>query len=273
MKLAVVGTGLIGGSFALGARTRNLFQEFVGVDPQQPALDAAVALGIVDQPAAQVPEDADAVLLAGPSDTIADWVVRLAEHPAVVFDVGSVKGAIIDAVRAELGSLPPRFVPCHPIAGLERSGPGVADEDLFADRMVIQTPATETDAAALEQVVYWWRSLGARTLDMAPREHDTVYALTSHLPHALVFAYLQRILPEQLQHAGGGFRDFSRIGGSDPDMWTAIFELNKTALLPALDDFAEDLARLREAVAVGDATAVRALLEQARSNRADYDGD
>ncbi len=272
MKLAVVGTGLIGGSFALGARTRNLFQEFVGVDPLPSAGEQAVALGIVDEAVDDVPPDADAILLSGPSDTIADWVVRLADHQGIVFDVGSVKAAIIDAVRDRLGKLPERFVPCHPIAGRERSGPSAAHEDLFADRMVIQTPQPETSAQALEQVVFWWRSLGARTFTMEAASHDEIYGLTSHLPHLLAFAYLQRIERDHLQHAGGGFRDFSRIGGSDPDMWTAIFELNQSALLPAVDAFMADLERLRTALEQRDTDALREMLQAARLNRAGYDG-
>jgi prephenate dehydrogenase len=269
----VVGTGLIGGSFALGARTRNLFQQFVGVEPNPEHADAAVRLGIVDEVVAEVPADSDAVLIAGPSDVVADWVVKLADHPGVIFDAGSVKAAILESIRARLGRIPPRFVPCHPIAGREFSGPGAADEDLFADRLVIQTPAAQTDAAALEQVVYWWRSLGARTQSVDAKTHDEIYALTSHLPHLLAFAYMQRIEREHLDHAGGGFRDFSRIGGSDPDMWSAIFELNKDALLEALDAFEADLATLRAAIAGNDGREVRRLIGDARERRRGYSGD
>jgi prephenate dehydrogenase len=273
MLLTVVGTGLIGGSFALGARTRNLFQQFVGVEPNAETADAAVQLGIVDEVVAQVPPQADAVLIAGPSDVVADWVVRLADHPGIIFDVGSVKGAIVDSVREQLGHVPARYVPCHPIAGREMSGPAAADEDLFADRMVIQTPVEDTDAAALDQVVYWWRSLGARTQILEPQTHDEVYALTSHLPHLLAFAYLQRIESTHLDHAGGGFRDFSRIGGSDPQMWSAIFDLNKDALLQALSAFETDLGTIREAIASDDVEAVRRLIGGARERRRDYAGD
>jgi prephenate dehydrogenase len=270
MMLTVIGTGLIGGSFALGARTRNLFQRFVGVEPNATHADEAVRLGIVDEVVAEVPADSDAVLLAGPSDVVADWVVRLADHPGVIFDVGSVKAAILAIIQERLGHLPPRYVPCHPIAGRERSGPGAADEDLFADRLVIQTPVAETDPEALEQVGYWWRSLGARIQTMDPRAHDEVYALTSHLPHLLAFAYLQRVESSHLEHAGGGFRDFSRIGGSDPAMWSAIFDLNKVALLEAVSAFEADLATLRDALASGEMGKVQALIAAARDRRKDY---
>lgn len=273
MLLTVIGTGLIGGSFALGARTRNLFQRFVGVEPDAENADAAVRLGIVDEIVAEVPADSDAVLIAGPSDVVADWVVRLADHPGVIFDVGSVKGAILASIDKRLGRIPRQFVPCHPIAGKERSGPGAADEDLFADRLVIQTPLAATDTAAVDQVVYWWRSLGARTQVLDAKTHDEVYALTSHLPHLLAFAYLQRIEPAHLEHAGGGFRDFSRIGGSDSQMWSAIFDLNKEALLQALTDFESDLGALRDAIAGDDVGQVRHLIDAARDRRLDYTGD
>ena len=270
MLLTVVGTGLIGGSFALGARTRNLFQEFVGVEPNADHADSAVRLGIVDEVAAEVPRDSDAVLIAGPSDTVADWVVRLADHPGVIFDVGSVKAAILESIHAALGRIPPRYVPCHPIAGREQSGPGAANEDLFADRLVIQTPGPDTDATALDQVVYWWRSLGSRIQTMDANAHDLMYALTSHLPHLLAFTYLQRVEPTHLEHAGGGFRDFSRIGGSDPDMWSAIFSLNKKSLLQAVSAFQKDLASIRDAISGNDVAEVRRLIATANARRHDY---
>lgn len=273
MLLTVIGTGLIGGSFALGARTRNLFQDFLGVEPNAEHAKSAVSLGIVDDVVDEVPDDADAVLIAGPSDVVAEWVVRLADHPAVVFDVGSVKDAILRSIRTQLGRVPSRFVPCHPIAGREFSGPGAADEDLFADRLVIQAPCQDTDAAALDQVAYWWRSLGARVQVMDPKAHDEVYALTSHLPHLLAFAYLQRVEPAHLEHAGGGFRDFSRIGGSDPQMWSAIFGLNKGPLLQALDAFESDLATIRDAVASEDVAALKRLIDGARKRRQPYAND
>lgn len=273
MLLTVIGTGLIGGSFALGARTRNLFQKFLGVEPNAENADTAVRLGIVDDVVDEVPPDSDAVLIAGPSDVVADWVVRLADHPGVIFDVGSVKAAILQSIHRQLGRIPMRFVPCHPIAGRELSGPGAADEDLFADRLVIQTPHADTEAAALDQVVYWWRNLGARTQVLDPQAHDEVYALTSHLPHLLAFTYLQRIEPAHLDHAGGGFRDFSRIGGSDARMWSAIFDLNKDALLQALSAFESDLAGLREAIAREDVAEVRRLIGAARARRGNRPDD
>ncbi len=221
----------------------------------------------------EVPAASDAVLIAGPSDSVADWIVRLADHPGILFDAGSVKGAILDAIGAQLGGVPERFVPCHPIAGRELSGPGAANEDLFAERLVVQTPLAGTDPEALERVAYWWRSLGARVESMEPGLHDRVYALTSHLPHLIAFAYMQQIESSHLDHAGAGFRDFSRIGASDADMWTAIFGLNRDAVLAALAGFEADLARLRGAIEADDEAAVRAYIVKASERRRGYQGD
>ena len=134
MKLAVVGTGFIGGSFARTAADNGLFSEIVGLDVVRTQAEQALALGIIDRVVDRVPDDAAAVLLAPPSDQVADWVCRLEDHPGVIFDVGSVKGAIVRAVRGRLQKLPARYVPSHPVCGSERSGPSEAVDDLFRDR-------------------------------------------------------------------------------------------------------------------------------------------
>jgi len=267
MRLAVVGTGLIGGSFALAARQAALSTEIVGIEPDAHRAAAAVAAGIVDRVVDTVPDDADAVLLAVPCNLIAEWVVRLADHPGVVFDAGSVKAAIVERVRVELGALPRRFVPCHPIAGSERSGPAAAHAGLFDGHETILTPSTETDPAAVDKVAHWWQTLGARVTRMAPDEHDRILALTSHLPHLVAFAYLQRIEPEHLAHAAGGFRDFSRIAASDPAMWAPIFSLNRAAVLAELDGLQMELERTRALIVASDEAGLAALIERARTRR------
>jgi prephenate dehydrogenase len=264
-ELTIVGIGLIGGSFALATRAR--FDRILVIDPDDAHAEEALARGLADERVASVPETTDAVLLACPSDRIADWVVRLDGHRATVFDAGSVKGAILTEVEGALGRLPKNFVPTHPIAGLERSGPGAADPALFRDRMVIATPTAATERARLEEAAELWRAAGGRVVEMDAWEHDRVYARTSHLPHLLAFAYLESISEEDLAHTGGGFRDFSRIGASDPDMWAAIFEKNREALLEALDDFENDLAVLRAAIEDGDLDRCRALIARARALR------
>ncbi|MCZ6855752.1 MAG: prephenate dehydrogenase/arogenate dehydrogenase family protein [Gammaproteobacteria bacterium] len=269
--LVVIGTGLIGSSFARGAREQGLFNRIVGIEPDAGRAEQARKLGIVDEIATSVDSAADAVLIAGPSDTIADWVIRLSEHAGVVFDVGSVKSAILDAVRASLGGLPPRFIPCHPIAGSERRGPEASEGGLFAERKVVITPHADIDPQALASVAGWWQQLGARVHNMEASVHDRMLALTSHLPHLVAFAYLQQIDPEHLEFAGGGFRDFTRIGRSDESLWSAIFELNKTPLLEALEQLERSLEDLRSALETGDMDGVRRIILAAQQRRLEFE--
>lgn len=273
MHLTVVGTGLIGSSFALAARRQGLFDRVTGVDPDRERLRRAQALGVVDRGAETVPDDADAVLLAGPSHTVGPWAARLADHPAVTFDTASVKGAVLDDVRAATATFPRRFVPCHPLAGSERSGPEAAGSELFAGAEVILTPVAETDADALAQVSRWWQALGARVLTMTPETHDDVLAVTSHLPHLLAFAYLQQVKAAHVPHTAGGFRDFTRIGAADPEVWAPIFRLNRTALLDALDDMEAALQDVRKLLEAADEEAVKAFVRRAGERRLGAAGD
>jgi len=267
MQLVVIGAGLIGGSFAIGARRRKLFDVVLGIEPDAERAREALALGLVDRFVDAVPADADAVLIAGPGETIAPWVVRLKDHPAVVFDTGSIKAPIIEGVRRQCAALPARFVPCHPIAGKEKGGPGAADGDLFVGQQVILTPQPETDLAACDAVVGWWQTLGATVSRLDAGVHDEIYAVTSHLPHLLAFAYLQQVEDRHLDHTGGGFRDFSRIGGADPDMWAPIFDMNRAALLPALVRLEQDLATVRGMIESGDVDALKTFIARARACR------
>lgn len=270
MRLAVVGTGLIGGSFALAARRAGLFQDFIGVDADPAQAQRAVALGLVDTAADAVPDDADAVMLAAPSHTIAGWVGKLADHRGVIFDCGSVKGALLEELRAGGTGIPKRFVACHPLAGSELNGPEAADAELFRDAQVIVTPTAETSAAALEQVSAWWTAVGAQVVTMEPQRHDEILAVTSHLPHLVAFTYLQQVDGEHARHGAGGFRDFTRIGAASADMWTPIFQLNQRALLGALDILEADLARVRRLLERGDYQGLHALIEAAGRRRREF---
>ena len=271
--LCIVGVGLIGGSFALAAREAGLFDRIVALEPNPGNAQKALELGLVDDIVEHIPADCDAVLLACPSNETHKWLQRLRDHSGIVFDVASVKGAMMALVRGLIGALPANYVPCHQIAGLEKSGPAAADRQLFVQKLVIITPTAETDPRQQHIVENYWHAIGARTDVMDPTEHDHIYALTSHLPHLLAFAYLQGVTPEHLEHTGGGFRDFSRIGASDPDMWSAIFELNKQALLPQIRQFQENLEHLQQAIERGDVAVSRALIEAARTHRTKSDDD
>jgi len=264
-ELTVVGMGMIGASVALALRAQ--FDHISILEPNDEHATHALASGQADERVEAVPAQADAVLLACPSDRIAEWVVQLADHPGLLLDTGSVKGAITREVGEALGGLPANWIPGHPIAGLERSGPAVADGNLFRDRKVILTPGPEVADADVDKASDWWRAAGAIVERMDPDEHDHVYARTSHLPHLLAFAYLLGVEETDLAHTGGGFRDFSRIGGSDPVMWSGVFERNQPALLAALDAFEGHLAEFRQALEAGDMVTCRALIAAARTRR------
>ncbi len=264
MQLVVIGTGLIGCSFALAARSAGLFTRICGIDASAEALDRAVAHGHVDATLEQVPAEADAVLVAVPPDRIAATLDTLATYPGVVFDVASVKAPVVAAARAAGLA---RFVPCHPIAGSERSGPDAAMADLFRRRKLIITPYEGIDPRAVEVVSGWWSALGCDVQQMPADAHDARFARTSHLPHLVAFAYMQMISDQDLQYAAGGFRDFSRIAASDADMWVPILAQNGDAIVAQLDQLSAHLAALRAAIVSGDSDAVRTALVEARARR------
>lgn len=266
-----MGTGLIGSAFALGARNAGVVTQVLGLDPNPAHGQTALDLGIVDFLVDQVPSDADLILLAPPADQIAGWVARLAEHSGVVLDVGSVKGVLVDQLRKQLDVVPSNFVPCHPIAGLERNGPSAATSDLFVDHSVVLTPLAETDAQAVALAKSCWEQLGANVELMDPWQHDITFATTSHLPHLTAFAYMQQVSSEQLAYAAGGFRDFSRIAAADPDMWTAILQLNAKAVRAALADLQGNLSQLDAAIAAEDWDGIRRLIAKSQGRRQEFD--
>lgn len=267
MNVTIIGTGMIGGAVARSARRLAGVREVVGVDNKASHATEAVELGLVHRSSAGVPGDADIVVIATPSEFIADWIVELRDHPGVVLDVGSVKGHIIDTVRQRIGTLPSRYVPCHPLAGSEKHGPQNAPDELFRGRLLIMTPVAETDPGAIAQARRFWRDLGAILHEMEPSEHDRTVAMTSHLPHLLAFAFMHGIADEDLRFSGGGFKDFSRIAASSPDLWWKIFELNREPVLAALDRFLIDVGAVRQALERGQADLGIALLEEAAARR------
>lgn len=267
MKLTVIGTGLMGSSFVLAARRADLFSDIQGVDPDPESANQALSLGIVNSISTVVAAASDLILVASPSDKVAGWVDQLRSHRGIVFDVGSIKAPIIDQLRSLPAGVPPRYVPCHPIAGSQHSGPGAADVDLFSGRNVIMTPVAETDQRSIEVVRGLWAALGAHTICMSATEHDQKLALTSHLPHFLAFAYMHGVDPADRPFAGGGFRDFSRIAASTPSMWSRIFTLNRQALRATLADFKSHLDAMDRALEQDDQQQLLDLIEQASALR------
>ncbi len=266
----IVGVGLIGGSLAAAWRRAGFAKHIVGIEPNQAAAEQALNLGLVDRMVEVVPADTTLIAVCTPSDQIAGHIQALSAHGAAMFDVGSVKGAILEALAAA-GPVPARYVPAHPISGSEQSGPGAARADLFEHATTVITPLPETDPEACRLVEEAWRAAGAEVAAMSPAQHDQVLAVTSHLPHLLSFAFLQQVTPEQLQFTGGGFRDFTRIAGANPELWWRILRMNKGEVLTAVQAFQTNLQALTDALAADDAETGMALLRAAVALRQSLD--
>ena len=263
-SLLLIGTGLVGGSFALAAKAAGLFDRVVGMDRDPDALRQAVALGVVDQSAYSMP-DCDAACVAVPVGDIAACVRAAASHAEVVFDVGSVKQAVLDALQPP----PANYVPCHPIAGSERAGPAAARADLFRQQVVSLTPTADTAAAATATVRGYWEQLGARVVVEAAADHDRRFALLSHLPHLVAFAFMEVAgRAGSLAGAGAGFRDFTRIAAADARIWADILHSNASGVRPYLDDLIDALQSLAKAAEDGGEALGRRLAAAAAVKRA-----
>ncbi len=277
-RLVVVGLGLIGGSFAKGLRERGLCREVVGVDLDAESRRLAVQLGVVDRcesDLAAACQGADVIQLAVPILAMEKVLAQLAALDlgnAVLTDVGSAKGNVVRAARLAFSGKAVRLVPGHPIAGSEQSGVEAANAELFRRHKVILTPCEYSDEAALALVEGLWRELGADVESMEVEHHDQVLAATSHLPHLLAFTLVDSLAKrsenlEIFRYAAGGFRDFTRIAGSDPVMWHDIFLANREAVLRTLDTFRDDLDALRDAVDAGDGHQLLGVFTRARVAR------
>lgn len=277
-RLVVVGLGLIGGSFARGLREAGVCGEVVGVDLDPESRRLAVTLGVVDrceEDLAKACQGADVIQLAVPilaMEKLLALLARLDLGHAVLTDVGSAKGNVVRAAREAFGVFPSRFVPGHPIAGSEKSGVEATNGELFRRHKVILTPPEECDRDAVSLVSSLWSALGADVELMDVERHDDVLAATSHLPHLLAFGLVDSLARRNenldiFRYAAGGFRDFTRIAGSDPVMWHDIFLANRDAVLRTLDTFRGDLDALRDAVAAGDGHQMLGVFTRARVAR------
>lgn len=277
-RITFVGIGLINGSLARDVRRLGLAERLVGTARRRDTLDRACALGLVDEAtpdAAEAVRDADLVVLGvpvGASGAAARAIAPGLRPGAVVTDVGSVKAGVVEQVSPHLDMR--RFVPGHPVAGTENSGPDAAVERLFQGRWCILTPTESTDAGALERVAALWRAVGSRVEVMDPEHHDKVLAVTSHLPHLLAFNIvntadgLEGVLKgEILKYAAGGFTDFTRIAASDPTMWRDVFLHNKAAVLEVVGCYIEELMALQRAIRWEEADALYERFESARAIR------
>jgi len=267
-RVALIGFGLIGGSIARGAKLQGLAGEIVTTARSEKSRARVAELGIVDRVVAtnaEAVKDADLVILCIPVGACGPVAQEIAPHlapGAVISDVGSVKGAVVRDMAPHLGA-GIHFVPAHPVAGTEHSGPDSGFAELFINRWCILTPPEGTDSNAVEKLRAFWAGLGARVEIMTPDHHDLVLAITSHLPHLIAYTIvgtadeLEEVTSsEVIKFSAGGFRDFTRIAASDPTMWRDVFLANKEAVLEMLGTFNEDLSKLTRAIRRNDGEAL-----------------
>ena len=280
-RLTVIGTGLIGGSMALALKAAGFKGEIVGCGRRVEQLELALELGVIDRfeprPDKAV-EGADLVVVCVPvlaMKAVFEAIADTLPDSAVLTDVGSTKQSVIDAAERAFGRVPAQLVPGHPIAGTENSGVAAAFPTLYQGRLCILTPTDTASQTAVGTVRALWQACGARVTTMAADHHDDVLAATSHLPHVLAFALVDLLASrddhdEVFAYAAGGFRDFTRIASSSPDMWRDISSANRHALTHNLDALIERLQGLRAAIAVDDRRTVHACYTRAKSARDAY---
>ncbi|OZI38440.1 prephenate dehydrogenase [Bordetella genomosp. 10] len=271
--LAVVGVGLIGGSYAAALRRAGHVGRVLGVGRNAKSLTRAYELGLIDDSAtaAEAAAQADLVMLAAPVGAMAQVLAEMRPHlkpGAVVTDAGSTKAEVVQAARAALGERIACFVPGHPIAGAERVGPDAADAELYAGRNVILTPLAENDPRDVARVRASWEACGARVHEMDVASHDRVLGSVSHMPHFLASVYVAQVArsedaAERLALAGSGFRDFTRIAAGSTEMWRDIFLSNRDAMMAELAALRAVLDSAEQALDRRDGAALEALLEEA----------
>jgi len=277
-RVVIAGVGLIGGSFALGLKAAGAAGTIVGLERSPEALARALELGLVDEActsAEQALRGADLVLLAAPvaqTSAILRSMLPWLEPQTVVTDAGSTKSDVVEAARAVLGERIAQFVPGHPIAGRESNGPDAAIPGLYRGKKAVLTPLPENEPASVDRVAQAWRLCGAVIHRLSPLEHDRVFAAVSHLPHLLAYALVDDIANKPhadllFQYAASGFRDFTRIAGSSPEMWRDISLANRDALLGELDAYLAQLTLVRTRLAAADGAGLEAIYANAQRAR------
>jgi len=279
-KIVVFGVGLIGGSFALALRKADAVGEVVGFGRSASNLRQALDLGIIDRIGQEVSEvaDADLVLLATPVGQMAELMARIAPHIGIhtlVTDGGSTKSDVVRDAYAKLGDKVAQFVPAHPVAGAELSGAAAAGPDLYTGKKVILTPLPENSAHTVARAQAAWQACGAVIHKLTHAEHDALFAAVSHLPHLLSYALVHDIAQRAnrdllLSFAAGGFRDFTRIAASSPEMWRDICLANREALLRELKQYADELYVLYEALDKRDTAGLDEIFTTASELRAGW---
>jgi cyclohexadieny/prephenate dehydrogenase len=278
-RVALIGIGLIGSSLSHAMRRRDLARVIVGHAPSENTRSTALRLGLVASAyahAAEAVRGADLVILCAPVGAyaaIARQIGPVLERGAILTDVGSVKGAVVRDVAPHVGQ-GVHFIPGHPIAGTEHSGPEAGFAELFDGRWCVLTPPEGTDADVLATLVAFWKACGSQVEIMDAQHHDLVLAITSHVPHLIAYnivntaRHLERVTDsEVIKFSAGGFRDFTRIAASDPVMWRDVFLNNKDAVLEMLARFSEDLTALQRAIRFEEGNTLHDVFAEARATR------
>jgi prephenate dehydrogenase len=280
-QLVVVGLGLIGGSLAMAARQRNLCQQVIGIARKAEICTRAVELGVVDKALLSLAEiapqlgEGDLILIAVPTLSVRGVLKEIHNcvAPSVtVTDGASVKGSVLEDVRAVYGEVPAQIVLGHPIAGSEKSGVEASNPSLYVKHRVILTPTDQTGNAHLHRVKQLWEGVGAEVLQLGVQEHDDILSATSHLPHAIAFSLVDTLANDSqneqiFRYAAGGFRDFTRIASSDAVMWRDIMLANSDAVVSAIDLFLANVTRMREAIANRDGDTLLETFTRAKTAR------
>jgi len=280
-KVVIFGVGLIGGSFALGLKAAEQVEEVVGFGRSLATLTQALDLGIIDRVGANAGQevaDADLVLIATPVGQMSEIMARIAPYlgpETVVTDGGSTKSDVVAVARAAFGERIAQFVPAHPIAGAENSGAGAARADLYRDKKLVLTPLPENTVLNVARVRSAWEWCGALIHELDAQDHDRIFAAVSHLPHLLSFALVNDLALRDnhdllFSYAASGFRDFTRIAASHPEMWRDICLANRVALLDELDRYRAQLDELHDALQRGDGEALEKTFAVARSARRNW---
>ena len=275
-KIVIFGVGLIGGSFALALKKAGVVEQVVGVGRRLETLERAKSLGIIDAIGdVSAVSDADLVLIATPvaqTQAVLASIAPYLQPYTVVTDAGSTKSDVVAAARLALGQKIAQFVPGHPIAGREQNGPEAALADLYVGKKVVLTALPENASTSIASVSAAWKHCGALIHELSAEEHDGVFAAVSHLPHFLAYALVDDIAANSkadllFQYAASGFRDFTRIAGSSPEMWRDIVLANQSALLVELDTYINQLNKMRSLLQAADGNGLQTIFSQAQTAR------
>ena len=280
-QLGLIGCGLMGASFSLALQKHSLVDKVIGFSPSQRTRERALQLGVIHQAAlsaAEAVHGSDIVLLAVPVSRTAECLQAIASSlspECLLMDVGSTKTDVVAAAIAHLGEHLPCFVPAHPIAGKAQAGVDHAEAGLYQDRRAILTPLGQTGAVQLENAKQVWAAIGSHVSLMTPQEHDATFAAVSHVPHLLAFAAVNALSAQPegatfLSMAGPGFRDFSRIAASDPDVWRDILSANQAEVLKQTSHFRAALDEFEKAIQNNDLQSLRRLIDQASQVRSGW---